>query len=45
MTHPNVQEAADANPEKYTLAKKQGILATDEVLLAVRDDLHTIILG
>ena len=45
MTHPNVRRAAEAKPEKYTLANKQGILATDEVLAAVRDDLGTFVLG
>ncbi len=45
VTHPNVQAAADAQPEKFTIAKNSGILATDEVLSAVRDDLGTYVLG
>jgi len=45
VTHPNVQKAADMQPEKFTIAKKRGILATDEVLAAVRDDLNTFVLG
>lgn len=45
ITHPNVQKAVDANPEKFTVAKFAGILAADEMLAAVRDELNTFKLG
>lgn len=45
VTHPNVQKAVDANPEKFTVAKSAGILATDEMLAAARDELNTFKLG
>jgi hypothetical protein len=45
ITHSNVREAINAEPEKFTVAKAAGILATEEMLAAVRDELNTFKLG
>jgi hypothetical protein len=45
VTHPSVQEAADAAPEKFTVAKAGSILATEEMLAAVNMELGTFVLG
>jgi len=36
---PSIAEAAAADPDKFWVAKKGGILATDEVLYALGDKL------
>ena len=45
VTHPSVREAADAAPEKFTVAKAGSILATEEMLAAVNMELGTFVLG
>lgn len=45
ITHPSVQEAADAAPEKFTVARAGSILATEEMLDAVKMELGTFVLG
>lgn len=44
-THPALAETARVQPEKFTIAKRGGILATDEMLAAVSDELGTFKLG
>lgn len=45
VTHPSVQEAADAAPEKFTVAQTGSILATEQMLDAVKMELGTFVLG
>ena len=44
-THPTVMQAASAEPEKFTVAQSGSILATEEMLAAVKDELGTFVLG
>lgn len=45
ITHPSVKEAADAAPEKFSIANAGSILATEEMLAAVSMELGSFQLG
>ena len=40
-----VRQAADAEPDKFYVAKKSGTLGTEEVMVEVDDYVGTFILG
>ncbi|KAK9814335.1 hypothetical protein WJX72_004109 [[Myrmecia] bisecta] len=44
-TNEGMKAAADADPEKFVLASKGGIIATEEILEHVEDYLSTFVLG
>ncbi len=44
-TSPSIVKAAEADPEKFWVAKSGGLLATEEALYALGDKLGAFIMG
>ncbi len=45
ITSDSVQRAVTANPDKFIVSKKGGIIATEEILEHVEDHIGTFLLG
>ncbi len=45
ITSDSVQRAVEANPEKFVISQKGGIIATEEILEHVEDHIGTFLLG
>ena len=45
ITSDSVQKAVEANPEKFVVSQKGGIIATEEILEHVEDHIGTFLLG
>lgn len=45
ITSDSVREAVDANPGKFVVSQKGGIIATEELLEHVEDHIGTFMLG
>ena len=44
-TSPSIVKAAEADPDKFWVAKSGGLLATEEALYALGDKLGAFIMG
>ena len=45
ITSDSVRKAVEANPEKFVVSQKGGIIATEELLEHVEDHIGTFLLG
>ena len=45
ITSDSVQKAVEANPKKFVVSQKGGIIATEEILEHVEDHIGTFLLG